>query len=167
MCRREAVCLCYVLRKSQRAFREDLNCALFARNRKWFKETVAPVLSKPKTWLDRYPPQPAFVRVTTPAATSDSSNRNWKSLARHMLFVTALADVALGIPFKTRQRRDCQKPFAITSEQSRKFCSQYCGHLVSLRKKREKEKRERRAAQRKRANKTVRTAIPIGSPSSD
>lgn len=149
------------------AFRENLNYALLNRNRKWFKETVAPVLSKPKTWLDLYPPQPAndfqlrFELSDVAAGVVTLTN------ARHMLFATALADVARGIRFKTCQRRDCQKPFAITSEHTRKFCSQYCGHLVSLRKKREKEQRERLAAQRKHANKMVRTASAVGSPSSD
>jgi hypothetical protein len=38
--------------------------------------------------------------------------------------------------FRTCSRWDCGIPFAITSGHNKKFCSQYCGHLQSLRKKR-------------------------------
>jgi hypothetical protein len=76
--------------------------------------------------------------------------------ARHMLLSTVFADVARGIRFKTCRREDCLRPFPITSDHERRFCSQYCGHLVSQRKKREIEKKQRRAEKKKRARKSLR-----------
>lgn len=74
--------------------------------------------------------------------------------AYHMLLATVFADVARGIRFKTCNREDCQRPFPITSEHARKFCSQYCGHLVSQRKKRAAAQRKK--ALRKKARKSLR-----------
>ena len=122
------------------AFRENLNYALLDRNRKWFKETVTPVLPKPKTWLDLYPPQPAndfelrFELSGVAAGVVTLTN------ARHMLFATVLADVARGIRFKTCKRKDCRNPFAIESGHKRDYCGQYCGHLESVRRNRAKSK---------------------------
>jgi len=138
-------------------FREDLNHALLDRNQKWFKETVAPVLSRPKTWLDLYSSQPAndfhlrFELSDVAAGVVTLTN------ARHMLFATVLADVARGIRFKTCKRKDCRKPFPIETEHKRDYCKPYCGHLVSLRKKREDAKKERAARlNKKKSRKSLR-----------
>jgi len=56
--------------------------------------------------------------------------------ARHMLLTTVYVDVVRGLRFKYCQRSDCGAPFAVESEHERKFCTQYCGHLESIRKKR-------------------------------
>ncbi len=138
------------------SFRDDLKDALLDGNRKWFKETVTPIISKPKTWLDLYSHQPAnnfplhFELTKVPGGVVTLTN------ARHMLFATVLADVARGIRFKTCKRRDCRKPFPIETKHKHDYCEPYCGHLVSLRKKRDEEKKQRRAEERKRARKSLR-----------
>lgn len=45
-------------------------------------------------------------------------------------------DLAMGARFKTCARLDCGIPYPITNRHERKYCSQYCGHLESLRRKR-------------------------------
>jgi len=76
-------------------------------------------------------------------------------MARHMLFATALAEVARSIRFKTCKRKDCQMPFAIESGHKRDYHTPYCGHLVSLRKERATEKRKKRAEKRKRTQRIL------------
>jgi hypothetical protein len=61
-----------------------------------------------------------------------------------MLLTTIYVDFARGFSFARCQRQDCNgdKVFVVETAHKRKFCSQYCGHLVSMRKK-------RRAAEKK------------------
>jgi hypothetical protein len=126
-------------------FREDLRDALLDQSRKHFVEQVAPELPVPKTLLDLMAPRPAnnfplrFELSKVAAGVVTIIN------ARQMLFTTVLADVASRISFKTCKRKDCEKPFPIESAHKRKFCSQYCGHLVSQRKKRAAKQRQKRA----------------------
>jgi hypothetical protein len=56
-----------------------------------------------------------------------------------ILLATVYADLIQGYRFKFCKRKDCRLPFAVTSGHKRSYCSQYCGHLESLRKKRRKE----------------------------
>lgn len=42
-------------------------------------------------------------------------------------------DLLQQIEFRTCARSDCGKPFAIKSKRKRDYCSQYCGHLESVR----------------------------------
>jgi hypothetical protein len=127
-------------------FREDLRDALLHQNQKHFMAAVTPELPKPKTLFDltaqSHPANEFQLRFElTKVAAGVVTITN----ARHMLFATVLADVASGLRFKTCQRKDCAKPFPVESEHTRKFCSQYCGHLVSQRKKRAAEQRKRKA----------------------
>jgi len=132
-------------------FREDLSDALLDRQRKHFMTSVTPELPRPKTLLDLMTPHPAnnfplrFELSKVAAGVVTITN------ARQMLFATVLADVARGIRFKTCKRKDCGKPFPIESEHTRTFCSQYCGHLVSQRKKRAAKQRNQRALRKKAA----------------
>lgn len=63
---------------------------------------------------------------------------------------TITIDFLNGVRFAVCQRPDCNgtKYFAITTEHSRKYCSQYCGHIESVRRgrqaKRQKAKRRRK-----------------------
>jgi hypothetical protein len=41
-----------------------------------------------------------------------------------------------GATFQICSRRDCQLPFEVTSCHKRRFCTQYCAHLTSLRRRR-------------------------------
>lgn len=49
---------------------------------------------------------------------------------------TVTLDLLRQVRFETCARHDCGQPFPITSRHKRKFCSQYCGHLESVRKAR-------------------------------
>ena len=133
------------------AFRDDLKDALLDKNRKWFKQSVTPVSSKPKTWFDLYSNHQAndfhlhFELSNVVAGVVTLTN------ARHMLFATLLADVARGIRFKLCARKGCRQPFPITSEHVKKYHSPECGHLALVQKQREKEKKKRRAGKRRSA----------------
>jgi hypothetical protein len=58
---------------------------------------------------------------------------------QEILLATVYADLIQGYRFKFCKRKDCRMPFAVTSGHKRSYCSQYCGHLESLRKSRRKE----------------------------
>ena len=55
-------------------------------------------------------------------------------------FPTMLATVqfklAQGATFKACARKDCRLPFEVSSRHKRRFCTQYCAHITSLRKRR-------------------------------
>ncbi len=137
------------------AFRYDLRNALLDQNRAWFKETVTPVLSNPKTWLDLFPRQQAndfhlqFELSGVAAGVVILTN------ARHMLFAGVLADIARDICFKKCSRKGCGAPFPITTEHVKRFCTEKCGHLALVQKRRAEEKKERRA-EKLRARKSMR-----------
>ena len=122
-------------------FRDGLRRALI--DRKGFKEKYASPLPRPTTTLGmvkqsgaEFPLHFELESVALGVVTTTD--------AYHMLLATVFADVARDIRFKVCKREDCQRPFPITSEHTRKFCSQYCGHLVSQRKKRAAEQKKRR-----------------------
>lgn len=50
--------------------------------------------------------------------------------------MTVTIDLLRRVRFKICARRDCGLPFAISSKHKRRFCSQYCGHLESVRRNR-------------------------------
>jgi hypothetical protein len=125
-------------------FREDLKDALLYR--KHFMAGVTPNLPRPKTLLDLIAqPHPANEFPLRFELTKVAAGVVTVTNARHMLLATVLADIVRGIRFDTCKRKDCGKPFAIESEHKRHFCSQYCGHLVSLRKKRLEKKKRRKS----------------------
>jgi hypothetical protein len=128
-------------------FRAELREALL--DRKHFIDSVTPKVASPKTELDLMQPHPANSFPLRFELSSVSAGVVTITNARHMLFATVLADVASGLRFKICKRKDCGKPFPIESEHVRKFCSQYCGHLVSQRKKRKSEQRSKRKRGRK------------------
>jgi hypothetical protein len=65
---------------------------------------------------------------------------------------TITLDLLRKVKFKICKRKDCRAPYAIESEHERTFCSQYCGHLESLRKNR-REKAKARKRERENAKK--------------
>jgi hypothetical protein len=126
-------------------FRQDLKDALLYQKK--FSSDVTPRRQMPKTLFDlmtepyraanEFPLHFELSNVVTGVVTVLN--------ARRMLIATVLADVANGIRFKACMRPDCPQTFPLESEHKRKFCSQYCGHLVSQRKTRAAERKERRA----------------------
>lgn len=59
------------------------------------------------------------------------------------IFATIHVDRLRGAKFGFCARRDCRKPFEITSKHQRQYCQQYCAHLESLRRMRERQKDSR------------------------
>lgn len=60
------------------------------------------------------------------------------------LVATIHVDHLRGARFRFCKRPDCGQPYEVTSKHQRLYCSQYCAHFQSLRRLREKKKRERR-----------------------
>ena len=58
---------------------------------------------------------------------------------------TITIDLLNGAKFRICAREDCRTPYLVESGHPRKFCKQYCGHVVSQRKKRRAEKRSKGA----------------------
>lgn len=58
------------------------------------------------------------------------------------ILTTIEVDHLRGAKFGACARPDCPKFFEITSHHKRKYCSQYCAHLESLRRMRKRQKRE-------------------------
>jgi hypothetical protein len=52
------------------------------------------------------------------------------------VLLTLQIDLVKGTRFRTCARPDCGIPYPITNRHKRKYCSQYCGHIESLRRKR-------------------------------
>lgn len=50
--------------------------------------------------------------------------------------MTVTIDLLRQVKFKTCARVDCGQPFSIASAHKRKYCTQYCGHLESVRRSR-------------------------------
>jgi hypothetical protein len=52
--------------------------------------------------------------------------------------------LAQGAKFRTCARKDCRLPFEVISRHKRRFCTQYCAHITSLRQRRKTEKKRTR-----------------------
>jgi hypothetical protein len=63
---------------------------------------------------------------------------------------TITIDLLDRVKFRICARPDCGAPYAVESNHPRKYCTQYCGHIVSLRRKRS-EAKQRTAAKPQRA----------------
>lgn len=60
------------------------------------------------------------------------------------ILATVQFKLAQGARFRTCARKDCRLPFEVTSRHARRFCSQYCAHITSLRQRRRSERKARR-----------------------
>jgi hypothetical protein len=61
------------------------------------------------------------------------------------LLASVLIDIARGLRFRICARKDCGGLFPLESRHKRKFCSQYCGHLVSIRRARKRQRRTKKS----------------------
>lgn len=84
----------------------------------WFTGSVPPYLD---LWK-RDPEYPFFAVRTCHCETA--------------VCMTVTADLLRRSKFKICARKDCRVPFEVRSKHKRKYCSQYCGHLESVRKNR-------------------------------
>jgi hypothetical protein len=78
------------------------------------------------------------------AGRSDSRAHVSVSHTFPSILVTVQFKLAQGAKFRICARKDCRLPFEVTSRHTRRFCTQYCAHITSL--------RQRRKAQRKTKN---------------
>jgi hypothetical protein len=58
------------------------------------------------------------------------------------ILATIHIDHLRGARFGFCHRHDCRKPFEIISKHKRKYCSQYCAPLSSMRKRQRRKRRE-------------------------
>ena len=83
----------------------------------------------------------------------DAQQRKWRSAqniavleARDVvtaILATMYLDHLHGTKFGFCHRHDCRMPYTIESKHNRKYCSQYCAHLESLRRMRERQRAAR------------------------
>lgn len=57
------------------------------------------------------------------------------------ILATVQFKLAQGAKFRICARKDCRLPFEITSHHTRRFCTQYCAHITSLRHRRKVERK--------------------------
>ena len=141
---------CYLHLDDVWQFRTDLRDALTHTHRQSFLMSVAPKLPKPKTladlecepysWVNNFPLRFELSDVAAGVVTITN--------ARRMLFATVLADVASSIRFKICKRRDCQRPFAVTSKHERDYHPE-CAHVVAQRAYLKREEAKKKAQKRK------------------
>jgi len=60
------------------------------------------------------------------------------------ILATIYVDHLHGTKFGFCRRHDCRKAYKIESKHIRKYCSQYCAHLESLRRMRKRQRQKRR-----------------------
>ena len=61
------------------------------------------------------------------------------------IHTTITIDLLRKVKFRRCAREDCLIPFAVESKHRRKYCTQYCGHIESVRKKRREQQKLKRA----------------------
>lgn len=92
-------------------------------------------------------------RFTLLLRWKDAQQREWRS-SQHIavleardlvtaILATIYVDHLHGTKFGFCHRHDCRMPYKIESKHNRKFCSQYCAHLESLRRMRERQRAAR------------------------
>ena len=97
-------------------------------------------------WLNR--PEALIRTVSTRESYPHFQLR--RSLCRQTIEATITMDFLRKTKFGICKRTDCSKPYPIESLHKRKFCSQYCGHLESMRRQsRERNKQSRKQNSRK------------------
>lgn len=60
------------------------------------------------------------------------------------ILATIQFKLAQGARFRTCARKDCRLSFEVTSRHTRRFCTQYCAHITSLRQRRRAERKAKR-----------------------
>jgi len=93
-------------------------------------------------------------RLTLLFRWKNAQQREWRS-SQHIavleardvvtaMLATIYVDHLHGTKFGFCHRHDCRMPYKIESKHNRKYCSQYCAHLESLRRMRERQRAARR-----------------------
>jgi hypothetical protein len=103
-----------------------------------FRDEMRSALKQPKKFIAEYAQGP-WSRTQSTTFELDGKVPFLKietTCFYDLLITTICADLVQGFRFHECQREDCRMPFAAETAHKRKFCSQYCGHLVSMRKQR-------------------------------
>ena len=117
------------------AFRASLLRSLT--NQKAFKETYAPLLSRPDTGLGMLKEsESGIVFPMRLELTNVASGAITLTGAYEALLATVFFDIASGTRFKTCARPDCRKPFPVESKHKKKYCEWNCAHIETVRRNR-------------------------------
>lgn len=118
-------------------FHCDIGTALQPEHQKSFIRQVGPEFPTPRSLLDLIgKPHPSNLFPVRFELTNVAAGVVTLTNACQMIRATVLADIARGIKFRVCEREDCGRTFPLESEHERKYCSQYCGHLESVRRQR-------------------------------
>jgi len=93
--------------------------------------TGDPVLPTPWDASDIQEYEIAFARHRSGSSAHVSVNLTFPSVLATVQF-----KLVQGAKFRFCARKDCRLPFEITSRHKRRFCTQYCAHITSLRQRR-------------------------------
>ena len=129
-------------------FRDDMRLALSHDYRKYFIASVTPIYKKPRTLLDLIPAYAGNEFPLSFELSSVAAGTMVLTNAKRAILASLLVDIVRGIRFKNCARKDCGVPFPVETKHQKIFCSQYCGHLVSLRRKRSKDSARKRKARK-------------------
>lgn len=91
------------------------------------------------------PEQPVF-KIFFVEAERGSEAYIWVDGVYPSMLATIQFKLLQGAIFRTCARKDCRLPFEVTSRHTRRFCSQYCAHITSLRQRRRSERKAKRKA---------------------
>jgi hypothetical protein len=103
---------------------------------KWLSRTD----SFPDTWFHSQYPYFGFINDSWRHLTKYPYFGSGTNQCRHAICMTVTLDLLARSEFKICARPDCRLPFAVSSQHARKYCSQYCGHLESVRRNRKEAK---------------------------
>jgi hypothetical protein len=98
-------------------------------------------LTLPTPWPGRqaWPYEIAFGRSRSGSRAHVLVTGTYRSILATVQF-----KLAQGAKFRICSRKDCRLPFEITSRHTRRFCTQYCAHITSLRQRRKVERTSKR-----------------------
>lgn len=100
--------------------------------------TGNPILPTPWPARQSRPYEIVFGRSRSGSQAHVLVSRTYRSI-----LATAQFMLAQGAKFRICARKDCRLPFEVTSRHTRRFCTQYCAHITSLRQRRKVERKTR------------------------
>ena len=92
----------------------------------------------PTPWTVKYLDRP--YEIAFGGSRSGSRAHVLVSRTYRSILATVQFKLAQGAKFRICARKDCRLPFEITSRHTRRFCTQYCAHITSLRQRRKVER---------------------------
>ncbi len=96
----------------------------------------------PTPWRNRVGPQEYTILFTKVRSGSRAVVKVGGTFPS--ILATVQFKLAQGATLRTCARKDCRLPFEVTSLHKRRFCTQYCAHITSLRQRRKLEGKRRK-----------------------